>query len=82
MPKTRISMIGVGSVIADIELGTLSPETLRVGQRLHIGFKCGDAKKNAKALSLKHVFVAEVIRRLGTPECGWHWIEPEPAATK
>jgi hypothetical protein len=75
MSQKIISMIGIGSVIADIKNGTITPVSKRVSQRLLVGVTCINAKKSALALTHKLVIVAEAIRRFGRPISGWQWVD-------
>jgi hypothetical protein len=50
MSKTKISMVGVGSIIADTDYGTLSPEGIKVTKRLNLGPRCLNPKQSAKML--------------------------------
>lgn len=75
MATTKITIPGVGSVIADIERGSLRPNTHVVAQRLCVGFHADTTAQKDKADKRREAIAAEATKRLGNPEFGWQWID-------
>lgn len=72
---TKITIQGIGSVIIDVEAGTLRPSTFVVAQRLCVGYGSYDTRKLEAARDRTHAIQIQATEQFGQPETGWKWLD-------
>lgn len=72
-----ITLPGIGSVMANTEAGTLQPRTHVVGQRIGIGYPCGQ-----RELERQTWFERRAREAYGMPHGAWAWRDHTGAHVK